>query len=360
MRRLLTSLVVMTVVLAVAGLAPLQFLSVRAQDAALPGVGDPVTFPVDESGGTATVTVTQVVDPFGSFGAGAAPEGERFVYVAIDVANGSDEPLDLDPATIFVVDTEGFVHRPGEAFNTGEAGGTQTIAPGEEVAGGVVVSVPEETTLAAVYHDPAEDRLILLALLTGSAPSGEDGDGDGDGDGGPAATEEPDTGIDDDGDDEEDGDDGDGEDGDGEGGDETPVAIEDVDCAAFETYYAETNDRIAQLEAVAAGMEDLVNLLTTDPTGAGATVQEWADALIALAEEQENAEVPAGLEALNDQTVEMFNTYADAFEQLARGLANFDVAAVQAIVPILQEGDALATEVIDQLEALAAQCGIEG
>jgi len=53
--------------------------------AALPGIGDPVSFPAGDggegiaAGGEITVTVTQLVDPFGAFGSGSPPEGSRFV-----------------------------------------------------------------------------------------------------------------------------------------------------------------------------------------------------------------------------------------------------------------------------------------
>jgi hypothetical protein len=317
--------------------APARPSAVRAQDApALPGVGDPVTFSLAEGAGEATITVTQIVDPFGTFGTGDAPEGSRFVYVALTIANGGDQPLTVDPATIFVVDTAGFVYRPAEApgGDATDAAG-QTVDPGAEVDGGIVAAVPEEAVLAAVYHDPAADRLILLALLRDQAATSDD------------ETPPPD------------GEDvtppADGEDGE----DETPVVVGDVDCDAFAAYNAETRDRITRLEEIASQMADLPTLLTSDPTGIGPVVQGWSDDIAALAEEQANAEVPAGLEALNDQTVAAYEIYVDAFSQLATALAGLDVAAIQAIIPVLEEGDALLTEVIDQLDDLAEGCGIE-
>ena len=331
-----------------------------AQDApTLPGVGDPVTFPASEGEGDVTITVTEIVDPFGAFGAGSPPEGSRYVYVVLTVANGGGEPLTFDPATVFVVDADGFVYRPADLFDPSTA--SQTVEPGGDVEGGVVFAVPEEAVLAAVYHDPADDRLVLLAVL-GAAPAGGGEDGD-ESDGGTA------DGTDDgeaDGDDgtasADDGGEADGGEADGgeDGGDgATSIEVGDVDCEEFAPYYEDITARIADVAAIGAQMEDLINLVQTDPVGAGDTVQGWADDIAALAEEQAQAEVPAGLEDLNAQAVQAMETYADGFSQLAAGLASLDATALQAVVPVLQEGDDLMTEVEDTLASVAEECGID-
>ena len=321
---LLTVVVLATFVLA-AGSPP----RVGAQTSPrLPGVGTPVVFPLGEDSGEVTVTITQVVDPFGAFGGGTPPPDSRYVYVGLTVLNGGEEPLTIDPAALFVVDADGFVYRPSDLFGDGAA--IQTVAPGASVAGGVVFAVPADAVLTAVYHDPAADRLILLALLGGALPVGD-------------GTETPvggtETPV--------------------PGGIETPVSG-DVDCDAFATYLAEAKDRIERLEAIGGQAVDLVDLALSDPFEAATSVQGWADDTAALAEEQAGAEVPAGLGDLNERAVEALQTYVDAFNQLATGLRNVDADALGAFQVILTEGDTRMTQVIDRLNAVAEACGIEG
>jgi ABC-type Co2+ transport system permease subunit len=295
----------------------------------LPGVGTPVIFPLSEGDGEVTVTITQVVDPFGALGGGTPPAGTRYVYVGLTVANGGVGPLDVDPDAVFLVDEDGFVYRPSDLFGGG--GAMQTVAPGASVAGGVVFAVPTDAVLTAVYHDPAEDRLILLALL-GDAVSVA------------SSTETPVV-----------------------GGTETPIARRtgtavaggDVDCEAFAPYLAEINGRIEQLQAIGLQATDLVGLAQSDPFEAAAAVQGWADDTAALAQEQAQAEVPAGLGDLNDRAVKGLQTYAEAFGQLAIGLSCLDEKALQAFQTILTDGDAQMTKVIDDLNAIADACGLD-
>jgi hypothetical protein len=284
----------------------------------LPGVGTPVTFPLRE-GGEVTMTVTQVVDPFGALGGGTPPAGMRFVYVGLAVVNRGKGPLAIDPSAFFVVDAAGFVYCPSDPL--GGTGATQSVAPGASVNGGVVFAVPADAVLTAVYHDPAADRLILLALLGETRPGG-------------GATETPvPTG--------------------------TPVAAS-VDCAAFATYLQETKGRIDRLQAIGAQATDLVGLAQTDPVEAATAVQGWANDATGLAKEQAGVRVPAGLGDLNDRVVQALQTYADAFTQLATGLSNFDSSALQAFQTTLTDGDARMTKVIADLNAVAAGCGIAG
>jgi hypothetical protein len=70
----------------------------------LPEVGTPVVFPLGTDGGAVTITVTQIVDPFGALGGGTPPAGIRYVYVGLTVANGGQAPLAVDPKAVFVVD----------------------------------------------------------------------------------------------------------------------------------------------------------------------------------------------------------------------------------------------------------------
>lgn len=252
----------------------------------------------------------------------------RDVYVGLTVANGGSAPLAVDPKALFVVDAEGFVYRPSDRFG----GAVQSVAPGASIAGGVVFAVPAGAVLTAVYDAPAPDRLILLALLGGVAPSAR-------------ATAPPTPGG--------------GTATAVTGGTGTPGADGAVDCTAFAPYFTETAGRIARLQAIGGQATDLVGLAQSDPASAAASVQGWASETTALATAQAQAKVPAGLGDLNDRLVKALRTYADAFGQLATGLGNFDANALQAFQGTLTDGDAQMTKAIADLNALADRCGLK-
>ena len=112
--------------------------------------------------------------------------------------------------------------------------------------------------------------------------------------------------------------------------------------------------RLEVLDHGRVGQRDEVELTLVEVVGQAAA--------IALGGEGELADdaVPVGLEALNAQAVEALQIYADAFNQIATALSNLDPGAIQAVQSVLGEGDALMTQVIEDLNAVAANCGLEG
>ena len=76
---------------------------------------------------------------------------------------------------------------------------------------------------------------------------------------------------------------------------------------------------------------DLTSTVMSDPLGAGETIATASSDVAALAEAQADADVPPGFEDLNDAAVAMFESFAVALENLATGLASFDMEAIQGV-----------------------------
>ena len=349
MRPRLTALLALVLLAALAGQSPAGGVSHSAAQATSdPAVGDAVTFLRDpdagSAAGTVTITVNQVVDPFAAFGPTVAPAGRRYVYVGLTIANDGETPLVIDPASFFVQDADGVVARPIDPFAATPAAAADrsfTVAAGATEAGGVVFAVREDAVLARLFHDPAPDRLILLASFAAPAgaeptptppPAAVDATATVAGDTPtPAAAEDEATGT---------------------------ATAADISCDGFQAYYDETTERIDRLAEVEEELADLVNTLLANPTGAATTLEGLATEFEGLAADQRDATVPAGAEALNDRIVAMFETYAEGLGQLASGLAAMNPAALQGAIPLISEADELSREVAAQLDAAAAACGI--
>ena len=302
-----------------------------AQGVTEPAVGEPVTFLRDPAagadGGEVTITVDQVVDPFATFGATAAPPGTRLVFVSLTIANAGDSPLTVDPATFFVQDADGLLSRPID-LATSDTVDSFTVEPDASLAGGVVFAVGEDAALARLFHDPAPDRLIFLANLAGPAVVVPTPD---------ATTPTADN-----------------------GGGQTPVpsGTGEIDCANFAAYYDETKARLDRLEGFSADLETVVDSILTDPIAATSTIEGLIAELDQFAEEQRNATVPAGAESLNDRIVAMYERYSEGFRQMADGLQTLDPTAIQAAIPIVSEADDLNQQILTDIAAAAEACGV--
>lgn len=372
MHRLLAFVVALTLLLAAVSA---RSVAAQGDGAALPQVGDPVTFPLDAEGelGEATVTVEEVIDPFEELADDFAPEDEtRYVLATVTVENGGDEVLSVDPATIFVQDADGFIYRAmEEPFAAEETEPAPLVEPadidgGETAEAAVGFAVPEDAVLTAVYHDPDDDRLITLAVLE-PASSGDEGTAEADDDE-DAETPEADDATAEANDATAEADD---EDADDEG-EETPEADDegtaatsgDLDCGDVETYYDDTDERLVRLNEIVDGLINLdADTAAADPTGTVEQFREHADELEAFAVEQEDEDVPAGLEDLNDAGVEMFETLAEGFDQVAdafeAAFTSGDTSGLAEAQATIIEGGELNAEFVADLNAVAEDCGIE-
>ena len=106
-------------------------------------------------------------------------------------------------------------------------------------------------------------------------------------------------------------------------------------------------------------INDLVSTITTDPEGAGETIATAAGDVATLAEEQADADVPPGFEELNDAAVKMFESFASALDNLATGIASFDMVAIQGVTAEIEAAGAQNEEVVGVVNAIAEGCGLE-
>jgi hypothetical protein len=164
------------VVLVLLGLIAQGALAARArplvrQDNA--GAAVPYVGPAGEE--LALFTVEQIVEPFGDYDPGAPPaRGNHYALVLLSIENRAPRPLAIDPATILLQDTDGFLVSPEPAaLPPGGAAGTAALAsselaPGEMTTGALVFPVVNAAQPARVVFQPARDRLIILADFTAS------------------------------------------------------------------------------------------------------------------------------------------------------------------------------------------------
>src|SRR5215217_292228 len=135
-----------------------------------PALGDTVSI-VDSEGGTGSVTVSEVVDPFEDVEPGQTPtEGGRFVMVTLVYENTSDGRFFVEPYGLLLRDADGnlwsatSVSRLEESELVPDITSTQ-LAPGDRLSGAVVFVVPEGVGLAGIYTSPVSGQLLQLANL---------------------------------------------------------------------------------------------------------------------------------------------------------------------------------------------------
>lgn len=144
-----------------------------------PHLGDAVPFIGPEGDELARVTVGEIVDPFRDYAQGSEPQrGSHFALLRLVIDNTGSRPLQFDPSTVALQDTEGFLYRPGYVARTPESMEADPdlsygeIAPGAAQQGALVIPVINGTELTRVIFQPAHDRLIILANL-GQGAGGE-------------------------------------------------------------------------------------------------------------------------------------------------------------------------------------------
>ena len=155
-----------------------------------PALGEPVSI-VDSEGGSGSVTVSEVVDPFEDVDPSQTPpEGGRFVMVTLVYENTSDDRFFVEPYGLLLRDANGnlwsatSVTRLEETELVPDITSAQ-LAPGDRLSGAVVFVVPEGVGLAGIYTSPVSGQLLQLADLE----NGSDGDAAGAGAGADDGTE---------------------------------------------------------------------------------------------------------------------------------------------------------------------------
>jgi hypothetical protein len=169
--------------LAVAGLTlpliagpdrPLRAAAQEATPAAAtsdPGIGTPVTLVGAGDAEIGRLTVATFEEPFMNFDPAAPPpRGYHFVLLGLTVENTGSQPWAVDAGRVFLQDAQGYVVYPATIIrtNAGEEPDfptNQPVDPGQSASGVIGYSQWNGVPLARVFFAPANDRLILLAVL---------------------------------------------------------------------------------------------------------------------------------------------------------------------------------------------------
>ena len=142
-----------------------------------PALGEAVSI-VDSEGGSGSVTVSEVVDPFEDVDPSQTPpEGGRFVMVTLVYENTSDDRFFVEPYGLLLRDEDGnlwnatSVTRLEETELVPDLTSAQ-LAPGDRLSGAVVFVVPEGTGLVGIYTSPVGGQLLQLADLESGSDTG--------------------------------------------------------------------------------------------------------------------------------------------------------------------------------------------
>jgi Domain of unknown function (DUF4352) len=287
-----------------------------------PALGEPVSI-VDSEGGSGSVTVSEVVDPFEDVDPGQTPpEGGRFVMVTLVYENTSDDRFFVEPYGLLLRDENGnlwsatSVTRLEETELVPDITSAQ-LAPGDRLSGAVVFVVPEGTGLAGIYTSPVSGQLLQLAdLENGSDDAGATAD---------AADDQPQG---------------------------TPVASgATAACADLEQWLADARERIER-----AGEMSLEDATLEDLDALAEHVDEYA----AMAEAQLAEQAPPEAEAAAKALAATLQAYSDSIDQiLSANDPGKDVAIelTEGMNTFNDAGSRL-NEIEAELNTIAEECGL--
>jgi hypothetical protein len=288
-----------------------------------PALGETVAI-VDSEGGSGSVTVTDVIDPFEDVDPSqGAPEGGRFVMVTLVYENTSDGRFFVEPFGLLLRDENGnlwsstSVTRLEETELIPDITSAQ-LAPGDRLSGAVVFVVPEGTALAGIYTSPVSGQLLQLADLESGSDDAAAGAGVGTDDV-PAAT---------------------------------PLASMVAGaCADLEPWLADARQRIERASEMSledATLEDLDSLA------------EHVDEYAAMAEAQLADQAPPEAEAAAKALVATLQAYSDSVTQiLGANDPGKDVALelTEGMNTFNDAGSRL-NDIESELNRIAGECGL--
>jgi hypothetical protein len=287
-----------------------------------PALGETVSI-VDSEGGSGSVTVSEVVDPFTDIDPGqTSPEGARFVMLSLVYENTSDGRFFVEPYGLLLRDEDGNLWNSTSVTRLEETElipdiTSAQLAPGDRLSGAVVFVVPEGIGLAGIYTSPVSGQLVQLAdLESGSADEA-------------GATTDATV-------DESEG---------------TPAASTATGaCADLEQWLTGARERIqraGEMSLEDATLEDLDNLA------------EHADEYAALAEAQLADQAPPEAEAAGKALATTLRAYSDAINQILSANDPDKDAALELTEGMNTFNDAGSrlNEIEAELNRIAAECG---
>jgi hypothetical protein len=298
----------------------ISLLNVTGEEPPAPGESVAI---VDSEGGSGSVTVSEVVDPFEDVDPSqAAPEDGRFVMVTLVYENTSDGKFFVEPYGLLLRDANGnlwsatSVTRLEESELVPDITSAQ-LAPGDRLSGAVIFVVPEGTDLAGIYTSPVSGQLIQLADLESDSAD--------------EATVTEDSTAE---------------------SVATPAASADIGaCAGLEPWLTSARERIQRASEMSledATLEDLESLA------------EHVDEYAAMAEAQLTDQAPPEAEAAAKALVATFQAYSDSIDQiLGANEPGKDVALelTEGMNTFNDAGSRL-NEIEAELDRIAAECGL--
>jgi len=287
-----------------------------------PALGETVAI-VDSEGGTGSVTVSEVADPFEDVDPSQTPpEDGRFVMVTLVFENTSEGRFFVEPYGLLLRDENGnlwsatSVTRLEESELIPDMTSAQ-LAPGDRLSGAVVFVVPEGVGLAGIYTSPGSSQLLQLAdlesgsdLEAGTAPD--------------ATNDESEA---------------------------TPAVSTAGDCADLEQWLASARERIqraGEMSLEDASLEDLDALA------------EHVDEYAALAEAQLADQAPPEAEAAAKALAATFQAYSDAVDQILSANdpgKDVTVELTEGMNTFNDAGSRL-NDIEAELNRIAADCGL--
>ena len=163
MPRILASLVALCLLL-------VGSLSVSAQDAT-PAAGGSVAITGPEGSGSATVTISDFVDPFVDYDPSYRPlHGYHFVMASISVENTGQLPFMIYPTDFQLVDTEGFTYYATQVSridqgSVGDFAGSNGMSAGDQISGALFFMVLNDAPVQSLIYSGV-DRLTTIASIS--------------------------------------------------------------------------------------------------------------------------------------------------------------------------------------------------
>jgi hypothetical protein len=145
-------------------------LSVAAQEAT-PAAGGSTSITGPEGAGSATVTVSDFVDPFEDYDPSYRPlRGYHFVMATISVENTGQLPFTIYPTDFQLVDTDGFTYYATQVARIDQGSvadftGADAMSAGNIVSGAIFFQVLNEATVQSLVYG-SFDRLTTVASFT--------------------------------------------------------------------------------------------------------------------------------------------------------------------------------------------------
>ena len=169
MRRLLVLSMLLALIAAL--IAPGQTLAQGTPTATGPGLGESSPLYSQDGSEIGSIVVTNIIEPFEAYDSGYEPiRGYHYALVEITVTNTAARPFEVDPSSLDVIDSEGFVAE--SAFISISAADApvlleylDALGPGEEVSGAVAVLLFNDSAIdRIVYSQAFESRVNVVDL----------------------------------------------------------------------------------------------------------------------------------------------------------------------------------------------------